>query len=80
MIEDLINHRRYKEPLFDILIAGGMLSPGGIVSEVMSKYCVFTCEPNTEAIRENLKVIKNTIQMYISRIKIIILIFSCIAG
>ena len=56
--EDLINHRRYKEPLFDILIAGGMLSPGGIVSEMISKYCVFTCEPTTEDMRGYLGVIK----------------------
>jgi len=50
-------HRRYAEPLLDILIAGGQLAPGGkIESTVRASVCVFRCEPMVESLKEHVQV------------------------
>ncbi len=52
--------RRYAEPLFDVLIAGGFLAPGGkIMSTPRAEVCVFTCEPMVEAVRVQVQVRAN---------------------
>ena len=49
--------RRYAEPLLDILIAGGMLAPGGKVkSSPVSSTCVLGAEPTEDAIRNHIQV------------------------
>jgi hypothetical protein len=47
-----LDYRRYAEILFDILIAGGMLAPGGelVPSDSISKFCVFEADNTDEAI------------------------------
>ncbi len=53
--------RRYAEPLFDVLIAGGFLAPGGkIMSVPRAEVCVFACEPMVEAVRVHVQVSDNT--------------------
>ena len=50
-------YRRYAEPLLDVLIAGGILAPGGkIESQPTAEVCVFTCEPMVEALRGHVQV------------------------
>ena len=50
--------RRYGEPLLDILVAGGVLAPGGgkVEGTSISPVSVFQCEPMVEAIRGHLVV------------------------
>lgn len=50
--------RRYAEPLLDILIAGGVLAPGGgkVEGTAVSSLSVFMCEPMVEAVRGHLLV------------------------
>ena len=49
--------RRYAEPLFDVLIAGGVLAPGGkTLSVTRAEVCVFSCEPMVEAVRGHVQV------------------------
>lgn len=57
-------HRRYAEPLLDILLAGGILAPGGRVEGGKSDVCVFTCEPMVEAVRGYLLVVTRLIRRY----------------
>ena len=50
-------YRRYGEPLLDILLAGGMLAPGGkLESTTRAEVCVLTCEPMVEALRGHMQV------------------------
>ena len=50
--------RRYAEPLLDILVAGGVLAPGGgkVEGTSVSPASVFSCEPMVEAVRGHLLV------------------------
>lgn len=50
--------RRYGEPLLDILVAGGVLAPGGgkVEGTAVSPVSVFSCEPMVEALRGHLVV------------------------
>ena len=51
--------RRYSEPLLDILLAGGMLAPGGkLESTTRAEVCVLTCEPMVEALRGHMQVLQ----------------------
>ena len=52
-------YRRYGEPLLDILLAGGMLAPGGkLESTTRAEVCVLTCEPMVEALRGHMQVLQ----------------------
>lgn len=57
--------RRYAEPLFDILLAGGMLAPGGkLDGPTKSEICVFACEPMVEEIRGYLQVVVKLLRRF----------------
>lgn len=52
-----LDYRRYGEVLFDILIAGGLLIPGGSIAQdgdkqVRTKVCVFTQAGDIESMRK----------------------------
>ncbi|XP_030376011.1 protein krasavietz [Scaptodrosophila lebanonensis] len=55
-----LDYRRYGEVLFDILIAGGLLVPGGSISQDGEKprtsYCVFGAPEDMEAMRNHEQV------------------------
>ncbi|XP_038076946.1 basic leucine zipper and W2 domain-containing protein 2-like isoform X2 [Patiria miniata] len=53
-----LDYKRYWETLFDILLAGGILAPGGNLLQdddkketAISKFCLFSAEETTEAIK-----------------------------
>uniref|UniRef100_A0A8C1K227 Basic leucine zipper and W2 domains 1a n=1 Tax=Cyprinus carpio TaxID=7962 RepID=A0A8C1K227_CYPCA len=48
-----LDYRRYAETLFDILVAGGMLAPGGTLSDDMTRteYCLFTASEDLETMQ-----------------------------
>uniref|UniRef100_A0A3P8UTZ4 Basic leucine zipper and W2 domains 1a n=1 Tax=Cynoglossus semilaevis TaxID=244447 RepID=A0A3P8UTZ4_CYNSE len=48
-----LDYRRYAETLFDILVAGGMLAPGGTLSDDMIRtdYCLFTAQEDLETMQ-----------------------------
>jgi len=53
-----VDYKRYWETLFDILFAGGILAPGGTLSEdddktkvSLSEFCLFSAKENIEAIK-----------------------------
>uniref|UniRef100_A0AAR2KHL0 Basic leucine zipper and W2 domains 1a n=1 Tax=Pygocentrus nattereri TaxID=42514 RepID=A0AAR2KHL0_PYGNA len=48
-----LDYRRYAETLFDILVAGGMLAPGGTLSDDMTRteYCLFTANEDLETMQ-----------------------------
>ncbi|GCB83435.1 hypothetical protein scyTo_0023481, partial [Scyliorhinus torazame] len=48
-----LDYRRYAETLFDILVAGGMLAPGGTLADnvIRTDVCVFAAQENLETIR-----------------------------
>lgn len=57
---------RYAEQLFDVMITGTMLAPGGKQDPSITQraeVCVFSCEPTVEAQREHIQV-SLTIKMY----------------
>ena len=50
---------RYAEQLFDVMITGTMLAPGGKQDQnitLRAEVCVFTCEPTVEAQKEHIQV------------------------
>lgn len=60
-----LDYRRYAEPLFDILIAGSMLAPGGKREAVIrTEFCVFSCEPMMEAIRAHVQLLVKLLRRY----------------
>uniref|UniRef100_A0A8P4GHB6 W2 domain-containing protein n=1 Tax=Dicentrarchus labrax TaxID=13489 RepID=A0A8P4GHB6_DICLA len=48
-----LDYRRYAETLFDILVAGGMLAPGGTLSDDMTRteFCLFTAQEDLETMQ-----------------------------
>ena len=57
---------RYAEQLFDVMITGTMLAPGGKQDPNITQraeVCVFSCEPTVEAQREHIQV-SSTFIMY----------------
>ena len=57
--------RRYAEPLLDILLAGGMLAPGGRIDGlVKAEVCVFTSDPMVEGVRGHLQVMIKLVRRY----------------
>lgn len=57
-----MDYRRYGEVLFDILIAGGLLVPGGSISQdgemPYTKACIFAASEEMESMREQEQVRK----------------------
>lgn len=55
-----LDYRRYGEVLFDILIAGGLLVPGGSISQDGEKpwtsACIFAAKEDMESMREQEQV------------------------
>jgi hypothetical protein len=63
-----LDFRRYAEALFDVLITGGLLAPGGAIvtdnNAVASKLCVFETEADVESMRNITLVLERMIRQY----------------
>uniref|UniRef100_A0AAY4CP14 eIF5-mimic protein 1 n=1 Tax=Denticeps clupeoides TaxID=299321 RepID=A0AAY4CP14_9TELE len=64
-----LDYRRYADTLFDILIAGSMLAPGGTRIDdgdrsKVTKHCVFTTEETHSAVRSYAQVFNKLIRRY----------------
>uniref|UniRef100_A0A1B0C4G4 W2 domain-containing protein n=1 Tax=Glossina palpalis gambiensis TaxID=67801 RepID=A0A1B0C4G4_9MUSC len=63
-----LDYRRYGEVLFDILIAGGLLVPGGSISQDGEKprtnYCIFEAPEDMEAMRNHEQVFVNLMRRF----------------
>lgn len=63
-----LDYRRYGEVLFDILIAGGLLVPGGSISQDGEKprtnYCIFVGSEDMEAMRNHEQVFIKLMRRY----------------
>jgi len=63
-----LDFRRYSEALFDVLITGGILAPGGTIvtdnNAVPSKLCVFETEADVESMRTITQVLERMIRQY----------------
>ncbi|KAK1802434.1 hypothetical protein P4O66_022092 [Electrophorus voltai] len=61
-----LDYRRYAETLFDILVAGGMLAPGGTLSDDMSRteFCLFTAKEDLETMQAYAQVFNKLIRRY----------------
>lgn len=63
-----LDFRRYAEALFDILITGGILAPGGTIvtdnNAVASKLCIFNTEENLDSMRNVTQLFERMIRQY----------------
>ncbi|XP_010765801.1 eIF5-mimic protein 2-A isoform X2 [Notothenia coriiceps] len=61
-----LDYRRYAETLFDILVAGGMLAPGGSLSDDMTRteFCLFTAQEDLETMQAYAQVFNKLIRRY----------------
>uniref|UniRef100_A0A8C5F4N0 W2 domain-containing protein n=1 Tax=Gadus morhua TaxID=8049 RepID=A0A8C5F4N0_GADMO len=61
-----LDYRRYAETLFDILVAGGMLAPGGTLSDDMTRteFCLFTANEDLETMQAYAQVFNKLIRRY----------------
>ncbi|MGH0162701.1 UNVERIFIED_CONTAM: hypothetical protein FKN15_048218 [Acipenser sinensis] len=61
-----LDYRRYAETLFDILVAGGMLAPGGTLSDDLTRteFCVFTASEDLETMQAYAQVFNKLIRRY----------------
>ncbi|XP_011192509.1 protein krasavietz [Zeugodacus cucurbitae] len=63
-----LDYRRYGEVLFDILIAGGLLVPGGSISQDGEKprtsYCIFEANEDIETMRNHEQVFLKLMRRY----------------
>ncbi|XP_010889360.1 basic leucine zipper and W2 domain-containing protein 1-A isoform X1 [Esox lucius] len=61
-----LDYRRYAETLFDILVAGGMLAPGGSISDDMTRteFCLFTAQEDLETMQAYAQVFNKLIRRY----------------
>lgn len=63
-----LDYRRYGEVLFDILIAGGLLVPGGSISQDGEKpsteCCIFTAAEDMEAMHQHEQVFVKLMRRY----------------
>ncbi|XP_018801792.1 PREDICTED: protein krasavietz [Bactrocera latifrons] len=63
-----LDYRRYGEVLFDILIAGGLLVPGGSISQDGEKprttYCIFEASEDIETMRNHEQVFVKLMRRY----------------
>uniref|UniRef100_A0A8C8DPA9 Basic leucine zipper and W2 domains 1a n=1 Tax=Oryzias sinensis TaxID=183150 RepID=A0A8C8DPA9_9TELE len=61
-----LDYRRYAETLFDILVAGGMLAPGGTLSDDMTRteFCLFRAQEDLETMQAYAQVFNKLIRRY----------------
>nr|KAF6468986.1 basic leucine zipper and W2 domains 2 [Molossus molossus] len=64
-----LDYRRYADTLFDILVAGSMLAPGGTRIDdgdktKMTNHCVFSAKEDHETIRNHAQVFNKLIRRY----------------
>lgn len=66
-----LNYRRYAEPLFDVLFAGGILAPGGSLLQdadpskpYCTEVCVFRAEESMDAIKAHYGIFYKLIRRY----------------
>ncbi|XP_024590354.1 basic leucine zipper and W2 domain-containing protein 1-like isoform X1 [Neophocaena asiaeorientalis asiaeorientalis] len=61
-----LDYCRYTETLFDILVAGGMLAPGGTLADDMmhTDVCVFTAQEDLETMQAFAQVFNKLIRRY----------------
>ncbi|KAF1434431.1 Basic leucine zipper and W2 domain-containing protein 1, partial [Spheniscus mendiculus] len=61
-----LDYRRYAETLFDILVAGGMLAPGGTLADDMTRtnVCVFAAQEDLETMQAFAQVFNKLIRRY----------------
>uniref|UniRef100_A0A8C6WZA7 Basic leucine zipper and W2 domains 1 n=1 Tax=Neogobius melanostomus TaxID=47308 RepID=A0A8C6WZA7_9GOBI len=61
-----LDYRRYAETLFDILVAGGMLAPGGTLSDEMTctEFCLFKAQEDVETMQAYAQVFNKLIRRY----------------
>ncbi|XP_075965693.1 eIF5-mimic protein 2-A-like [Anarhichas minor] len=61
-----LDYRRYVETLFDILVAGGMLAPGGTLSDDMTRteFCLFKAQEDMETMQAYAQVFNKLIRRY----------------
>uniref|UniRef100_A0A8C8HIY7 W2 domain-containing protein n=1 Tax=Oncorhynchus tshawytscha TaxID=74940 RepID=A0A8C8HIY7_ONCTS len=61
-----LDYRRYAETLFDILVAGGMLAPGGSISDDLTRteFCLFTAQEDLETMQAYAQVFNKLIRRY----------------
>lgn len=63
-----LDYRRYGEVLFDILIAGGLLVPGGSISQdgekPYTKACIFAASEDMDSMREQEQVLNKLVRRY----------------
>lgn len=60
-----MDYRRYAEQLFDVMITGTMLAPGGKQDPNMTQradVCVFSCEPTVEAQKEHIQMMTKLVR------------------
>ncbi|CAB1430127.1 unnamed protein product [Pleuronectes platessa] len=61
-----LDYRRYAETLFDILVAGGMLAPGGTLADDMTRteFCLFTAQEDLPTMQAYAQVFNKLIRRY----------------
>ncbi|AWP12873.1 Basic leucine zipper and W2 domain-containing protein 1-A [Scophthalmus maximus] len=61
-----LDYRRYAETLFDILVAGGMLAPGGTLADDMTctDFCLFKAQEDMETMQAYAQVFNKLIRRY----------------
>ncbi|KAF8796203.1 eIF5-mimic protein 2-like [Argiope bruennichi] len=65
-----LDYRRYGEVLFDILLAGGILAPGGTIADLdslklnKSEVCIFAANNDLETLKNYAQVITKLIRRY----------------
>ncbi|KAM4025939.1 eIF5-mimic protein 2 isoform 1-T1 [Anomaloglossus baeobatrachus] len=61
-----LDYRRYAETLFDILVAGGMLAPGGTLADdvIRTNVCVFSAQEDLETMQAFAQVFNKLIRRY----------------
>ncbi|KAG5678487.1 hypothetical protein PVAND_008156 [Polypedilum vanderplanki] len=63
-----LDYRRYGEVLFDILIAGGLLVPGGSISQdgehPYTKACIFAASEDMDSMREQEQILIKLVRRY----------------
>ncbi|XP_034083136.1 basic leucine zipper and W2 domain-containing protein 1-A-like [Gymnodraco acuticeps] len=61
-----LDYRRYAETLFDILVAGGMLAPGGTLADDLTRteFCLFKAQEDMETMQAYAQVFNKLIRRY----------------